>query len=102
MSNDQYARACVLRLLVAFLIAGPCAAQSRFPEWRYYGGDQGGTRYSPLRQINRSNVSRLQRAWVYHTGELDLGLRTASFQASFSTTPLVIEGVLYLTTPSSR
>jgi membrane-bound PQQ-dependent dehydrogenase (glucose/quinate/shikimate family) len=102
MSNDRHARACVLRLLVAFLIAAPCAAQSRFPEWRYYGGDQGGTRYSPLRQINRSNVSRLQRAWVYHTGELDLGLRTASFQASFSTTPLVIEGVLYLTTPSSR
>ena len=44
----------------------------------------------------------LQRAWTYHTGELDLGLKTASFQASFSTTPLVIDGVMYFSTPSSR
>jgi quinoprotein glucose dehydrogenase len=38
----------------------------------------------------------------YHTGKLDLGLRTASFQASFSCTPLVVDGVMYLSTPSSR
>lgn len=78
------------------------AAQSTNVEWRFYGGDEGGSRYSPVSQINRDNVSSLRRAWTYHTGELDLGLRTASFQASFSCTPLVIDGVMYLTTPSSR
>src|SRR5207244_9241051 len=42
-------------------------------EWRSYGGDVGGTRFSTLRQINRSNVARLKRAWTYHMGERDRG-----------------------------
>jgi membrane-bound PQQ-dependent dehydrogenase (glucose/quinate/shikimate family) len=71
-------------------------------EWRFYGGDAGGTRYSTLKQINRQNVRALRRAWTYHTGELDLGLSSAPFQASFSCTPLVINGVMYISTPSSR
>src|SRR3989441_4014471 len=79
-----------------------CSAQSLTDEWQFYGGDQAATRYSPLKQINRSNVAQLRRAWVYHTGELDLGLQTAPFQASFSCTPLVVNGVMYLSTPSSR
>jgi len=57
----------------------PCFAQSVTDEWQFYGGNQAGTRYSPLKEINRSNVAQLRRAWVYHTGELDLGLRTALF-----------------------
>ena len=77
-------------------------AQAPNTEWRFYGGDEGGTRYSSLNQINRDNVSSLRRVWTYHTGELDLGLRTAPFQASFSCTPLVINGVMYISTPSSR
>ena len=77
-------------------------AQSNPSEWRYYGGDEGGTRYSTLNQINRANVGSLKRAWTYHTGELELGLKTADFQASFSSTPLVIDGVMYISTPSSR
>jgi membrane-bound PQQ-dependent dehydrogenase (glucose/quinate/shikimate family) len=89
-------------LVISLLTSSVCLAQAPAPEWRFYGGDQAGTRYSPLRQIDRRNVGRLQRAWVYHTGELELGLRSSSFQASFSTTPLVINGVMYLTTPSSR
>src|SRR6267143_3437175 len=79
-----------------------CFAQSLTDEWQFYGGNQAGTRYSPLKEINRSNVGQLRRAWVYHTGELGLGLQTASFQASFSCTPLVVNGVMYLSTPSSR
>src|SRR3979411_2419203 len=79
-----------------------CLAQSLAEEWQFYGGSQAGTRYSPLKEINRSNVAHLRRAWVYHTGELDLGLQTAPFQASFSCTPLVVNGVMYLSTPSSR
>jgi len=37
-------------------------------DWPVYGHDAGGMRYSPLKQINASNVSQLQRAWTYHTG----------------------------------
>ena len=32
-------------------------------EWRYYGGDKGYTRYSPLDQINKQNVGKLQIVW---------------------------------------
>jgi quinoprotein glucose dehydrogenase len=77
-------------------------AQTANSEWRFYGGDAGGTRYSPLNQINRTNVTSLKRAWTYHTGEMQLGLPTAPFQASFSCTPLVVNGRMYLSTPSSR
>jgi quinoprotein glucose dehydrogenase len=77
-------------------------AQSPDSEWHYYGGDEGGSRYSTLNQINRENVGNLRRVWTYHTGELELGLATAPFRASFSCTPLVVNGVMYLSTPSSR
>jgi len=86
--------------LLVLLFVSPVSAQRA--EWRYYGGDEGGSRFSPLAQINTSNVQSLKRAWTYHTGELDLGLRTASFRASFSCTPVVVDGVMYLSTPSSR
>lgn len=36
--------------------------------WQYYGGDAGGSRYSPLNQINRDNVAKLKLAWQYRTG----------------------------------
>jgi quinate dehydrogenase (quinone) len=88
-------------LLASLLIpAGFCAAQ----EWRYYGADSGGTRHSPLTQINRENAKRLQRAWTYHTGELDRSGNATDRHniAPFESTPLIIDGVLYFSTPSDR
>lgn len=87
-----------------FLPSGVLPDSSSAKEWRYYGGDSGGTRFSPLQQINRSNVTRLQQAWTYRTGELELGLDhlEARQKPAFECTPLVVDGVLYLTTPSSR
>ena len=40
-------------------------------DWRSYGGDAGGKRFSPLQQITRKNIGSLKRAWTYHLGELD-------------------------------
>src|SRR2546425_5187012 len=67
-------------------------------EWRHYGGDSGGSKYSPLAQINRENVSQLKVAWVFHTGDVP----PDSMAATFECTPLVIDGVMYLTTAFSR
>jgi len=39
-------------------------------EWPSYGNDVGGTRYSPLAQIDRGNVGRLRVAWTYRTREV--------------------------------
>lgn len=102
MARLRPAGVLLLCLCASVFNSPPGLAQARATEWRFYGGDPGGTRYSPLKQIDRRNVGRLQRAWVYHTGELEIGLKTAPFQASFSTTPLVVGGVMYLSTPSSR
>ena len=44
--------------------AGPIA------DWPHYGADPGGTRFSPLTQINPGNVDGLRIAWTYHTGDV--------------------------------
>ena len=70
-------------------------------EWPFYGGDQAGSKYSPLTEINAGNVSRLHMAWQWQTGEVPLdeyGSRPGMFEA----TPLMIDNVLYLSTPYHR
>ncbi len=44
------------------------AAAKSGEEWLTYGQNQGETRYSPLNQINTSNVGRLGLAWSYDVG----------------------------------
>src|SRR5262245_51201669 len=66
-------------------------------QWRVYGGDNGSTRYSPLDQINRSNVSRLKVAWVFHTGD-----KRENPPSTIECNPIVLDGVLYLTSPSLK
>ena len=71
--------------------------------WPNYGYDTGNGRFSPLRQISPSNVAGLRRAWTYHTGEKPAvaGPR-GQRQVAFESTPLVVNGVLYFSTPSNR
>src|SRR5690349_13072523 len=69
--------------------------------WAYYGHDAGGMRYSPLTQINRENVTKLQVAWTFHTGEIEDGAHSRK-RSGFETTPIVVDGALYLTTPFNR
>ena len=67
-------------------------------DWRSYGGDPGGRRYSALAEIDRGNVGRLKRAWTYHTGDLDA---PSSVQPpAFESTPLAVAGVLFVSTQS--
>lgn len=83
-------------VLIAILLAGGLIAGDN--DWRWYGGDPGGTRYSPLKQVTRENVTRLKVAWTYHTGALSP--RTdLNEKAAFEATPILLDGVLYFTTP---
>ena len=70
-------------------------------EWPFYGRDAGGARYSPLTQINRENVSKLKIAWTYHTGAEEVKAVSAK-NAAFESTPILVDGLLYLTTPYNR
>jgi len=71
---------------------------SKQVEWPYYAGDQGGSKYSTLTDINATNVSRLQVVWEWK--HWDAPLQEFGTTPGFNeTTPLMIDGVLYATTP---
>ncbi len=55
--------------------------------WVMYGGSYDNGRYSPLADINRSNVKRLAPAWIFQTG----------IAGQLEAAPIVADGVLYLT-----
>ena len=69
----------------------------RSGEWRDYAGDKGFTKYSPLDQINASNVANLRIAWRRSAvaDELKAEQPDLRFGNSFRSTPLMIDGVLY-------
>jgi quinoprotein glucose dehydrogenase len=77
------------------------AASSAQAGWPTYGGDAGGTRYSQLTQISPANVRWLQVAWVFRTGELGKGVTDWS-RSAFEATPILYDGTLYFTTPSTN
>ena len=96
-------------------------------QWPSYGGDLGSTRYAPLDQIDRNNFNQLQRVWSWTTADTFLsksgprgewwGDSKTVFKAlseeqpnrwrgrrpprisSLKATPLMVDGVLYLSTP---
>src|ERR1700760_2722783 len=70
-------------------------------DWPNYGNDPGGMRHSTLSQINRENVAKLKVAWTYHTGDISDG-QDGRRRSGFETTPILIDGKLYLTTPFNR
>lgn len=87
-------------LLLAFAGAGPAAPAGSDAGWPAYGGDAGGQRHSPLTQIDPANVHRLRVAWTFRTGELGQGVKDWK-RAAFEATPVLHDGVLYLTTSST-
>ncbi|MEJ7811386.1 MAG: PQQ-binding-like beta-propeller repeat protein [Gemmatimonadaceae bacterium] len=84
-------------LLAMLLLACPAlaAAQGRSVNWPVYGGGTDNTHYSTLAQITPANVARLEVAWTYETHDEFPG---SEMQAN----PIVVDGVLYATTPKLR
>ena len=78
-----------LIVAAAAAAAGACPAGR---DWPAYGGGPEQTHYSPLTEINRSNVHRLDVAWTFDPHETG-GLQT---------NPIIVGGVLYTTTPRHR
>jgi quinoprotein glucose dehydrogenase len=87
-------RTSLLFIAGAFAIWG----QRSQVEWLYYGGDPGNSKYSTLTDINPANIRRLEIAWQWKHWETPLPAygTTPGF---FENTPLMIDGVLYVTTP---
>ncbi|MEO6244649.1 MAG: PQQ-binding-like beta-propeller repeat protein [Opitutaceae bacterium] len=81
----------LLRLSAFALLLG-ASASAADTDWSTYLGDKHRANYSPLRQIDRGNVTRLQVAWTYDTGE----------KGEYQCNNLVVGGVLYTATTSRR
>jgi quinoprotein glucose dehydrogenase len=81
--------------LVLVALPALLSAQARNVNWPVYGGSTDNIRYSTLSQVTPANVSRLQVAWTYETND--------AFQGSeMQANPIVIDGVLYATSPKLR
>jgi alcohol dehydrogenase (cytochrome c) len=86
----------------AVLLVFPLAAQvtserirhaEREPgNWLTYSGSYQGHRHSPLDQINTTNVARLKPVWLYQINDVN----------QFETTPLAVDGILYISEPPSN
>jgi len=81
-------------------VAGHFLVSPNF-EWPSYGRTQAGDRHSPLDQITPENVSKLEVAWRFHTGEGAPEFKTRA-PTALEVTPLVFRGTMYLSTPLGR
>src|SRR5947209_17186878 len=104
---------CILAVAVA-----ACAVAFAQNDWPTYGRDLAGTRYSPLKQVDTGNVSKLVRAWTYHMSAASAApdrqeegneaqggrgrARGGGGGRTSEVSPLIIGGVMYITTGYGR
>ncbi len=92
--------------LLLFLAFGICVAwlsqhtseaqtKSQYRDWRQFGGGAENIHYTTLDQINKKNVSQLQVAWTYDSGDQFNG-------SEIQCNPIIVDGVLYATTPKLK
>ncbi len=86
MNNLRSSLACLL--ILAFVQTLAYAGETG-SDWSLYGYTFDNKRFSPLNQVNTATVKSLGLEWKFNTGKI----------GSFQTSPLVINGVMYLTTP---
>jgi quinoprotein glucose dehydrogenase len=96
-----------MTMAAAFVMTAALEAQPAAPpappantDWPVWGHDPGGQRFSPLADVNRANVGSLKVAWTFRTG--DAYQPAHSKPTAFETTPLYVDGTLYLSTPLGR
>lgn len=74
-----------------------CNRKDPFKNWEFYRGDPGANCYSRLDQINSDNVSELQPAWVFKTGDAGEGNRS-----TIECNPIIIDDIIYFTSPQLK
>ncbi|HWB87565.1 MAG TPA: PQQ-binding-like beta-propeller repeat protein [Bryobacteraceae bacterium] len=69
--------------------------RTTYRDWKAYGGTPDNVHYSALTQINRDNVQHLTEAWRYDAGDASQG-------SEMECNPIIVDNVLYATTPTLR
>lgn len=93
LSLIKFSATCLL--LSACLLLGACNSAAvkqnanQTKDWPSFGRDYANQRFSPLNQVNENNVKKLALAWQFKSG----------ISASFQTTPIVVNKVMYLSLP---
>ena len=98
--NNQWKKACaclalLLALRMPLTLGGQETEGKKLHDWPSYGGGPENTHYSNLTQINRDNVSRLQVAWTFDTGD-------SYPESEMECNPIIVGGVLYATSPKNN
>lgn len=79
------------------LLLASTAALAADADWAAYLGDKASTHFSTLTQITPENAAGLALAWTYHSGGAD-----AQNRSQIQCNPLVIDGVVYGTSPDFK
>jgi quinoprotein glucose dehydrogenase len=86
----------ILFFFIVLTLIG-CVQKDDF-DWRNYGGNKAGNRYSPLEDINIQNVKNLQVAWMYDTAE-DSAHNKLGRNFEIQCQPIMVNNILYGITP---
>ena len=85
------------------VLATACERADTSGDWLAYGADKASTKYSPLDQINVSNVSQLEVAWRWSSIDQPiLDADTTIWTGPNESTPLAVNGILYTSTSLSQ
>lgn len=83
--------------IILFLVISCSGPGKKYETWTNFGGNKENNHYSSLSQIDTSNVSQLQPAWIFNTGDAD----TAKF-SQIQCNPIIIDSVMFFTSPTLK
>jgi len=86
-----------LLLLFLFFIISCSQTEKEYTTWNNYGGSKENIHYSSLAQIDTNNISQLQTAWIFNTGDADT-VNKSQIQCN----PIIVDSIMYLTSPTLK
>jgi quinoprotein glucose dehydrogenase len=84
-------------LAFLFLITACKQTEKKYTNWNSYGGSKENIHYSTLTEIDTNNVSQLQPAWTFNTGDADT-VKHSQIQCN----PIIIDSIMYVTSPTLK
>jgi quinoprotein glucose dehydrogenase len=82
---------------ICLIVLVGCNQNNEYKTWEIYGGGNESIRYSALNQIDTTNVSELQVAWTYHTGDAD-----TAHSSQIQHNPIIVDTILYGVSPKMK
>lgn len=93
----------ILAIFTVFFVAITFAkAEDKETQWPLFGGDAGGSQYSPLTQINTENVEDLDVAWIHNSGDLIDDQKNKRNSTGYEVSPIHANNSIYYCTPLNR